>query len=245
MLEPHTLVIIALIFFAGGLVKGMVGFGLPTIGIGLGALVLDIPTAMMLIAIPTVLTNAWQVWINGDPRELPRHFWVFLVAALLPIPLGIATLVYLPQFPYERLLGGVILIYSLWSLLITDRTLPWLAHWRAAVLAGSANAVLTGMTGCFSVPGVMYLRGLGLNKSELLRAMGMLYLVSALGMWASLAGLGQATVQLGMASLVACLPVGLGVLLGNQLNRRLSEHHFKHMFLWIFGGIGLALLVMS
>ena len=36
-----------------GLVKGIVGLGLPTIGIGLGALISDIPTAMMLILVPT------------------------------------------------------------------------------------------------------------------------------------------------------------------------------------------------
>ena len=46
MLTTHSLVLLALIFFAGGLVKGTVGFGLPTIGIGLGAMVVDIPTAI-------------------------------------------------------------------------------------------------------------------------------------------------------------------------------------------------------
>ncbi|MDA0868356.1 MAG: sulfite exporter TauE/SafE family protein [Proteobacteria bacterium] len=242
-LEPHAVLAIALIFFAGGLVKGTVGFGLPTIGIGLGALVLDIPTAMMLIALPTILTNAWQIRINAHPRQLPRHFWVFLLAAFIPIPLGIATLVMVPEFPYERLLGAVILLYSLWSLLITDRTLPWLSRWRWAVLAGGTNAVLTGLTGCFSVPGVMYLRGLGLDKSLLLAAMGLLYLVSALGMWAALAALGQSTVTLGLASLAACVPVGAGVLLGNQLHQRLSEAMFRRIFLWVFASIGVALLV--
>ena len=44
---------ICLIFILAGLVKGIVGFGLPTIGIGLGALISDIPTAMMLILVPT------------------------------------------------------------------------------------------------------------------------------------------------------------------------------------------------
>jgi uncharacterized membrane protein YfcA len=243
MFDAQTLVAIGLIFFFGGLVKGTVGFGLPTIGIGLGALVLDIPTAMMLIAIPTVLTNAWQVWVNDDPRRLPRHFWFFLVAALVPIPLGIATLVYVPHFAYERLLGAVILLYALWSLLVTDRPLAWLARTRAALLAGACNAILTGLTGCFSVPGVMYLRGLGLSKSPLLGAMGMLYLVSALGMWASLAALGQTTTNLSVASLAACVPVGLGVWMGNRLNRHLSEARFRQSFLVIFGLIGVALLV--
>jgi len=51
------LIQIILIFILAGLVKGIVGFGLPTIGIGLGALISDIPTAMMLILVPTIFTN--------------------------------------------------------------------------------------------------------------------------------------------------------------------------------------------
>ena len=61
ILEINFLVQICLIFILAGLVKGVVGFGLPTIGIGLGALISDIPTAMMLILVPTFFTNIVQV----------------------------------------------------------------------------------------------------------------------------------------------------------------------------------------
>ena len=116
MLTTHSLVLLALIFFAGGLVKGTVGFGLPTIGIGLGAMVVDIPTAMLLIAVPTIATNVWQMWVNGDLRAIVRRLWVFMLAAVWLIPLGVAAIVYVPAMPYGRLLGLIILVYSLWTL---------------------------------------------------------------------------------------------------------------------------------
>jgi uncharacterized protein len=242
MLTTHSLVLLALIFFAGGLVKGTVGFGLPTIGIGLGAMVVDIPTAMLLIAVPTIATNVWQMWVNGDLRAIVRRLWVFMLAAVWLIPLGVAAIVYVPAMPYGRLLGFIILLYSLWTLWGKDRVLPWAQKPGVAFFAGSVNAVLTGMTGCFSVPGVMYLRAVGLSKADLMGAMGMLYLLSAVGMFGSLWWMGKATSALSQASLAACIPVAAGLVLGTFIQKRLSEALFKRLFLGAFAVLGLVLM---
>ena len=103
--------------------KGTVGFGLPTIGIGLGAMVVDIPTAMLLIAAPTVVTNLWQIVVNGDPWAIGRRLWVFLLSSVSLIPVGIAVLIYVPDLPYEQLLGLVIVLYSVWTLVGKDLVL--------------------------------------------------------------------------------------------------------------------------
>lgn len=242
MLTTHSLMLLALIFLVGGLVKGTVGFGLPTIGIGLGALVVDIPTAMLLIAFPTIATNVWQLWVNGDWRHIARRLWVFMLAAVWLIPLGVAAIVYVPAMPYQRLLGLIILIYSVWTLWGKDGVFPWAQNPTVALVAGSLNAVLTGMTGCFSVPGVMYLRAVGLSKADLLGAMGMLYLLSAVGMLGSLWFMGKTTMALSQASLAACVPVGMGLVLGTLIQKRLSEALFKRLFLASFAVLGLVLM---
>ena len=167
------------------------------------------------------------------------------MASVALIPLGIAVLIHVPEWPYERLLGLVILVYSLWSLRGKDWILRQPESRWLAVAFGSINAFITGITGCFSVPGVMYLRGLGLNKANLLGAMGWLYLLSALTMSASLAAFGHATMALNGWSIVACLPVAMGLVLGTLIQRRLSEAVFRKVFLWAFAVIGVVLMVWS
>ena len=243
LLTTNTLILLSLIFLLGGLVKGVVGFGLPTIGIGLGAMLVDIPTAMLLIAVPTILSNGWQIAANGDVFKTARRLWVFLLASVALVPAGIALVIWIPEWPYERLLGLVIVVYSLWSIRGKDWHLPNPTSRTAAVLFGGINAFITGLTGCFSVPGVMYLRGLGLSKTELLCAMGWLYLLSALAMGGSLALFGHSTAQLSGWSVAACLPVGVGLLIGTLIQRRLSEVFFRKVFLMAFAVIGFVLLV--
>ena len=126
---------------------------LPTIGIGLGALISDIPTAMMLILVPTIFTNIAQVLATGSIASVFKKTWVFLFGVVMLIPLGLWVVVIVPEFPFERLLGMLILVYSLLSLSGFN---PVLQSNNSSVLGltfGLLNSVLTGMTGSMTVPG--------------------------------------------------------------------------------------------
>ena len=239
------LIQIILIFILAGLVKGIVGFGLPTIGIGLGALISDIPTAMMLILVPTIFTNIAQVLVTGSISSVFKKTWVFLFGAVMLIPLGLWVVVIVPEFPFERLLGMLILVYSLLSLSGFN---PVLQSNNSSVLGltfGLLNSVLTGMTGSMTVPGVMYLRSLQLSKDDLLCAMGILFLISTLAMGVSLWWLDLATQDLSALSVIMCIPVAFGVWAGMRVRSILTEERFKQVFLYAFALLGAYLLVFG
>ena len=239
------LIQIVLIFILAGLVKGTVGFGLPTIGIGLGALISDIPTAMMLILVPTFFTNIVQVVSAGSLRHVIQKAWVFLLGSVLLVPLGLWAVVLLPAFPFERLLGLSILLYSLASLKGFNPVMAMEHNAKLGFGLGLINSVLTGMTGSMSVPGVMYLRSLQLSKDDLLCAMGALFFISAIAMGASLWWFGKATNELSLLSVLMCVPVAIGVWVGMSIRKLLSEEQFKALFLWAFTALGAYLFVFG
>ena len=234
---------ICLIFILAGLVNGAVGSGLPTIGIGLGALISDIPTAMMLILVPTVLTNIIQIWNTGSVGDVITKCWAFLLGSVLLVPLGLWAVVSLLAFPFERVLGLTILVYSLASLNGYNPVMQMQHNHRLGMGLGLVNSVLTGMTGSMSVPGVMYLRSLQLSKDDLLCAMGVVFLISTIAMGMSLWWFERATQDLSILSVAMCLPVGLGVWCGRRLRRALSEDQFKQIFLYAFTILGVYLIV--
>jgi len=237
------LIQIVLIFILAGLVKGTVGFGLPTIGIGLGALISDIPTAMMLILVPTFFTNIVQVVSAGSLRNVIQKSWVFLLGSVLLVPLGLWAVVLLPGFPFERLLGLSIVLYSLASLKGFNPVMAMEHNAKLGFGLGLINSVLTGMTGSMSVPGVMYLRSLQLSKDDLLCAMGALFFISAIAMGVSLWWFGKATNELSLLSVLMCVPVAIGVWIGMSIRKLMSEEQFKKMFLWAFAILGAYLLL--
>ena len=237
------LIQIVLIFILAGLVKGIVGFGLPTIGIGLGALISDIPTAMTLILVPTIFTNIAQVLATGSIASVFKKTRAFLFGAVILIPLGLWVVVIVPAFPFDRLLGMLILVYSLVSLSGFN---PVLQSKNSPILGltfGLLNSVLTGMTGSMTVPGVMYLRSLQLSRDDLLCAMGILFLISTLAIGVSLWWLDLATQDLSALSVIMCIPVALGVWFGTRVRSILTEERFKQVFLCAFALLGAYLLV--
>jgi len=245
ILEINFLVQICLIFILAGLVKGVVGFGLPTIGIGLGALISDIPTAMMLILVPTFFTNIVQVLGTGSVATVLKKTWTFLLGAVILIPFGLWMVVLVPEFPFERLLGLSILIYSLASLKGFNPVMRMKNNHFLGLALGLLNSVLTGMTGSMSVPGVMYLRALQLSKEDLLCAMGMLFFTSTLALGGSLWWLDRASGELSILSIVMCVPVALGVWVGMRVRGVLSEDQFKQIFLSAFTVLGAYLAVFG
>ena len=81
--EILDLVGISLVFLAGGIVKGCIGLGLPTISIGLMALWLPFEHAMGILILPTVITNIWQAFFGSALFVVVRRLWVLLVGLLV------------------------------------------------------------------------------------------------------------------------------------------------------------------
>ena len=245
MQDPVTLVVVALTFLLAGLVKGVIGLGLPTISLALLTAAIGLPQAMALLLVPSLVTNLWQAVVGGNGQAILARLWPFLATAGLTVWLGATALARLEVALLSALLGLLLVVYSLASLsgrrfaVRRDQEL-WLGP-----LLGTVNGVLTGMTGSFVVPGVMYLQALGLKRDQLIQAMGLLFTVSTLALAVALGGNGLLSVELGVVSGAAVLPAVLGMVLGQRLRRGLPERRFRQIFFLALLALGTWIMVRS
>jgi len=230
---------IAAVFLLAGAVKGVVGLGLPTVSLGLLTAAFDLPTAMALMVAPSFATNLLQAAVGGHGRALLRRLWPFLAAAAATVWVGAAALVRLDLALLSLLLGLLLAAYAAQGLAGVGIAVP--ARWQgwAGPAFGAVNGALTGMTGSFVVPGVLYLQAIGLGREALVQAMGMLFTVSTLALAVSLQGHGLLDAALGLASAAALLLAVLGMALGRMLRRRLSEARFRRVFFLALLALGL------
>jgi uncharacterized protein len=73
-----AVVAITSIFVLAGFVKGVVGLGLPTVAMGLLAVVMTPAQAAALLVVPSFLTNAWQA-MGPELLPLTRRLWSMLL----------------------------------------------------------------------------------------------------------------------------------------------------------------------
>lgn len=230
MTEPVALLAIAATFLLAGTVKGVIGLGLPTVSLALLSVAFGLPQAMALLLVPSLATNLWQAFVGGHAMAIVKRLWPFLAMATATVWIGIGALSRVDLSLLTGLLGLLLVTYAAVSLggvrlTVSGRREAWVGP-----LLGGANGILTGMTGSFVVPGVMFLQAIGLPRDQLIQAMGMLFSVSTLALGVALGGTGFLSVELGATSAVALLPALAGMALGQRLRARLSEARFRRVF---------------
>lgn len=230
MWSPETLAIIAGTFLLAGCVKGVIGLGVPTVSLALLTATLGLTPAMALLLLPSLVTNIWQALAGDALAMILRRLWLLLLAVCVGTWLGVRVLAQADTALLSALLGGILCLYSAWSLLRPSLRQPGDAERWLSPLAGLVNGVLTGLTGSFVVPGVLYLQALGLRRDVLVQAMGVLFTVSTAALAAALGGYQMVSVDLAALSAAAVLPALLGMQAGRLVRQRLSEATFRRVF---------------
>lgn len=230
MPEPFELVIIAGTFLLAGTVKGVIGLGLPTVSLALLAVAFDLPTAMALLLVPSFTTNLWQASLGGHAKPLLLRLWPFLLLATCTVWLGASALAHVDLKWLSALLGVLLVAYAALSLAGVRIKIGPGRERTVGVLMGATNGVLTGMTGSFVVPGVLYLQATGLARDALVQAMGILFTLSTLALAVALQRNRLLDAQTLWLSAAAVLPAIVGMLAGSRIRRRLSEAAFRKVF---------------
>ncbi|MRX34478.1 TSUP family transporter [Aminobacter sp. MDW-2] len=237
MPEPYLLIIVVgAVFVLAGLVKGVVGLGLPTVAMGLLGLVMLPAEAAAILLLPSFVTNIWQLLAGPDVAALVRRLWPMMTAV------SAATLAFtgLIASGYTSIvtagLGLVLLAYAALGLLKLNMSVPPVAEPWAGPVVGALTGIMTGATGVFVIPAVPYLGGIGLGRDDLVQALGLSFTVSTvalgIGLWANDA---VPLHQVGMSAF-AILPALAGMWLGGWLRGRIAAETFRR---WFFAGLAL------
>jgi uncharacterized membrane protein YfcA len=239
---PLSLLVIGT-FVLAGMIKGVIGLGLPTVAMGLLGLAMAPTQAAALLIIPATLTNIWQLAFGGHLSGLAKRLWPMLLAIFIGTGAGTLWVGLSGGHWVVRGLGAALLLYALSGLFLPTvrvgrRSERWLGP-----LCGVLTGVITSATGVFVIPAVPYLQALGLSKDQLVQALGLSFTVSTLALaggllWRGALGGGELS-----ASLLALIPAMLGMWLGQSLRQRISALWFKRVFFVGLGVLGGHLLI--
>lgn len=231
MTDPTFIAIVVATFLLAGLVKGVIGMGLPTVALGVLAVTTDLSVAMALMIAPSLVTNLMQAATGGHLRAILRDHWVFLASALAGIWIGALALTRVDLSLLSGVLGASLIIYAGVGLLGVRLAIPARARTAVAIPLGALNGAITGMTGSFIVPSVMYLQASGLGRDALVQAMGIVFLTSTVMLAIVLRQNAFLSDTLGLTSLAAVVPAIAGMLAGQAIRHRLAEATFRKVFL--------------
>ncbi len=225
-----SLTLVAFIFILAGLVKGVIGMGLPTIAIGLlGLIVAPVDAAAMLV-LPSLITNIWQLLSGPNFIALLKRFKFLLLSICCGTPFGVSFIVSGQTAIVTAGLGFVLIAYGLYGLSAARIKVSARAESRASPLAGLITGVLSGATGIAALPVAPYFTALELKRDELIQALGLSFTVASLALAIGLVITGEFEVEIATTSLLALAPAFVGMLLGQYLRKKIPQEQFRRYF---------------
>jgi uncharacterized protein len=128
------------------------------------------------------------------------------------------------------LLGGALALYALMGLVSVRFTLARQHEPLLGPATGAITGAITAATGVFVIPAVPYLQAIGLEREELVQALGLSFTVSTLALSVNVAAAGGFDVSMATPAFVALVVAGAGMWTGQIVRLRLSAHLFRRCF---------------
>ncbi|MFN3673741.1 MAG: sulfite exporter TauE/SafE family protein [Bosea sp. (in: a-proteobacteria)] len=241
-METSLIIFIAVTFLLAGFVKGVIGLGLPTIAIGVLGVVMAPAQAAALLAIPNIATNGWQIARGPGLAAIIRRLWPMLAGLCLGTFAASGLLQQQKNGGAAFWLGLALIAYALIGVTAARLRVPPRSEIWLAPLVGLATGVSTAATGVFVLPAVPYLQALGLDKDELVQALGLSFLVSTLALSVGLIGTGMLDWSTAFWSVLALAPALVGMALGTAVRSRISAAAFRSCFFFGLLALGIYLV---
>lgn len=217
-------------FFLAGLVKGVVGLGLPTAAMGLLGLLMPPVGAAALLLVPSLVTNVWQLLAGPRFGILLHRLRGMMLGVVAGTLAGSGLIAGTAAHAATAALGGALVLYGIVGLSKPRLRVPPRSEGWAGPLVGAATGLVTGATGVFVIPAVPYLGSLGLERDDLVQALGLSFTVSTLALAAGLALHGALPLAATGTSLLAVVPALAGMALGERLRAQARPETFRICF---------------
>ena len=226
----EVIAIIAVTFVLAGLVKGVVGFGLPTVALAILTATIGLKEAMVLMLVPTFVTNVWQGVAPGGLGAVLRRFWPLLAAGAIGTMAAAGVLARADAVLLSGLLGVLLCLYAAISMAAPRLPPPGRGERWLSPAVGATSGVLTGLTGTFVIPSVLYFQALAMERELMIQTMGVWFLVATASLGVALGAQGLMPAGLAALSAAALVPALAGMWLGQRIRRNLSEARFRRVF---------------
>jgi uncharacterized protein len=239
------ILVVALTFVAAGIVKGLIGMGLPTVAMGLLGSLMTPAEAVAYLVIPSLVTNVWQFLAGENRLALFRRTWPMLLAILVVTWASAGLIAGKNAGHSATWLGAALILYAIIGLAKVRLFVPrsW-ETWLSPAI-GAATGLVTGATGVFVIPAVPYLQALAFDKDDLVQVLGLAFTASTIALAAGLASRGAFQTADAGASTLCTAPALAGMALGQIIRARVAAPMFQRIFFIGLAGLGAELLIRT
>ncbi len=214
-----------------GLLKGVIGVGMPIVALPLLSLFIDIKSATMLLSMPLIFSNLPQALEGGKTGQCVLQLTPVLTGLIPGLFLGVRILLALDPNVAKIIAGLVLIAVAGVTLLAPKLQLPSRLVLPAGIAFGFFGGILGGVAAMAGPLVFIFLLARGLHGKTFTKEAS-LYLVISSGLLAFFLTASRQFNWLDvLVSTAAMLPVALGMVAGQHLRDRIAPETFRKLVL--------------
>jgi uncharacterized membrane protein YfcA len=237
-----AIVLVAVII--GAIAKAVTGMGLPLIAIPIASLFVDVDDAIVVIAFPNMLANAFLAGRERSSYAETRDLPTLAIAGVVGAVAGTLLLVNIPETPLVvavivAILGYVVLFFAHPEF----RVGPTQSK-RLAPIVGGVAGVFQGAVGISGPIVGSWIHSYRLARGAHILSVTSLFFITGLAQLVVLIGSGELSGRVA-ATLLACIPVFAAIPIGTRLRNSVSVRGFDLAIVGMLCVSAVALLLQT
>ncbi len=230
---PGLIALLAVSLVIAGLVKGVIGVGMPIVAFPMLSMLVDVQTAVMLLSMPLVLSNIPQALEGGF---VGKTLWSLapVLAGMMPGTwIGVAVLLNADPAVAKTVAGASVILVAALTLLAPKLQIEQRMIGPVGLGAGFCGGLLGGIAALSGPLVFIFLLAKGLNGKAFTKEASMFLLVSSVVLASALTSSRQFDWHDVLISSLATAPVVAGMLVGQKLRDAVPADAFKNLIVLV------------
>jgi uncharacterized membrane protein YfcA len=191
--------------------------------------------------VPAIVTNIWQTFAGPYLRDIMRRLWPLMAGTVIGIWLNAGML----AGPYARygsiVLGVLLVIYAIVGLSKFDFNVARSNEKWIGGVVGLVTGAVSAATGVQVIPSMPFMQAIGMEKDELVQALGVFFTVATLALAFTLTSAGLLGASTALPGAIAMASAFAGMFIGQLVRSRMQPEAFRRWFLIAMIVLGLYL----
>lgn len=244
-LSVEFLVFLSIVLFFAALVQGSIGFGFPLISTPLIAMITDLKTAVLYVAIPTLLINIISIFSEGNFLQAIKRFYPIALMAMIGSAIGTQILVHSSSDFFKLLLAMSIFFY------LFIRNFKFEMKWvnkkprLSIVVFGFISGMLGGLANGMSPILIIYSLESKHTKKEVIQSSNLCFLFGKIVQVLIFALNGEVTQELLNVSMLSLVVVAIAVVIGIRIRNKVPQDNYNKIIKFFLFLIALALVYQT
>ncbi|WP_418179624.1 sulfite exporter TauE/SafE family protein [Aliarcobacter lanthieri] len=239
------LIFASIVIFLSSLVQATIGFGFPMIATPILAMVTDMKTAVIYVAIPTLLLNISALLFEKNFLQAVKRFYLLAIFAMIGSAIGTQILIYSNSEIFKFLLAISILFY-LFSQKFSF-SMPWVVQKPklSTIVFGLSAGIIGGLTNVMALVLIIYALESKHSKKEIIQSSNLCFMFGKIIQVILFTYHGSFTPEILEISLYNLLIVLMCIIIGLNLKNKIKEDNYNKVIKGFLFVMAIALIYQT